>query len=89
MENKSLKSQLPDEAVENVTGGGKTPPPVYTVAEIEDDPFVLSIKEFFLEGKKKGLPKELLVQDALAKFGPQCSELVIRGLANSVWFSLV
>ena len=75
-------TKLSDQNLEIISGGTSFSPRVSE--DLASSPYALPLKEFILAEKQKGLSREMIIYEAVAKFRPFCSEIAIRDFAESV-----
>ena len=75
-------TKLSDQNLDIISGGTSLSPRVSE--DLASSSYALPLREFILAGKQKGLNRELIISEAVAKFRPFCNEIAIRDFAYTV-----
>lgn len=75
-------TKLSDQELDIISGGVSLPPRVSE--DLVNSPYALPLREFIFVEKRKGLSREMIIAEAVAKFRPFCNEIAIREYADSV-----
>lgn len=75
-------TKLSDQELGIVSGGVSLSPRVSE--DLANSPYALPLREFILAEKQKGLNREMIISEAVARFRPFCDEIAIRDYADKV-----